>query len=1337
MKSAILATLFPFAAIAAALTPDTIKDDIPGDATIREIVTAGGGGGGSGVDTNAVRDIIHATVDGAARPLPRYLHERSFDDSYPDDAAEYYRSRGDGKTDGGCSAVRDGGCLSRNFDYPFDERAEFVVKMSAGAGRFASVGVAQVGTNLTEQIVTSGKPSRCYKWLPGATVDGINENGVVAEINVVDTPVTGWHTNATDKAIHPLAAVRWVLDNATNAQSAAEYIAANIRFPKGWEQNFHYMVADEASTYIVENGTATDGDEYHEPAEPVTMTNFQLSKFPWDGMGMERFGLLLGGANITNAWFTNAYRRETNPPWVSDLSDVLAYTNDIFNAWAAHDKEYFRNKMNGGQPWWQTVHTSVYDIENRTLRVAVQETDDWYVFAIAKGGGDVKSVNGKTGDVVLGAADVGAIPDSTTHLSGDVPVTRKINGKQLTDDVTISAADVGAVPSTGGTFTGNVTFSRDATATFSGYNGGISLGNQSSVRLNGDSSIEVDSGSINLYEDGMMNVYGPIFVDDANGEIDVANGGSVNIEGSGELNVKSGAIATFTGANTELRVTGNAKLSVMANGKVKVSGERAMSDYGITNRFDEAGAAESVRTELNADVADLNARITGSTQRIERISGPTGSISYDGSVKVQDDSLLGDFDFIDHGYRFYTRPEFKNGEWKSFAIIGPDGSGHQMVVSSFSEDGTEMIAKDEDDATYSVTLRRTSVAALTDAPNLVNGPSTNLVSMAGDRMITGDGSVWVRTNSTAKSFLAVSFHPHGSEEYDYSGMVFSPVGDRVWRTPYVQDWGCTFELRYADGVWGYAEDFYSPEFLTDKTPGPFEFREFCLVNQLSHKTNLVLRPIGGSWVREGGIVKDTTRINGIPLTGDVEIPSGTNTNDVREIVYSTTTNLFRTFGDEYVYEPDGFSDFTWSGSRADAVAAIGTTQPTVDYEAGGFTQWSVGFEMNGHYYWGYAYDRSTQPSVPFDFYTDYYDEQRGEWVYDEFQLYGTRRVTGYHRSNPTDTFARQSELTAVNTGVTQLRNRIDGETKVMRTGLPGERGTGWGYMQSSLDSDYRQWRMRVPQWTNVTGTNANNAAVSQTYVSWTNGNQRSVGYAVFIQNPMSWLSGWDFERTVRETRGAYGNDAVQEADYDIGISLRGLSGNAHFMNYVVTQTSQTPAFRVTLNTVGWTPTNRIYVVGSGSSAVRVTVPGYFRPIGEHLSRTWTYASGSGYTDRASVEMDIGGLFISDFAYDTTRGVSFTFNAVCENEHVSVIRELDGGGESTLLDESLHDTFHGYTIQAACNSNTTFENVFAPYYKVVGSIDAGLFYDAALDVTFRISVTNGCFYSEKYCDGDWR
>ena len=42
------------------------------------------------------------------------------------------------------------------------------------------------------------------------------------------------------------------------------------------------------------------------------------------------------------------------------------------------------------------------------------------------------------------ASEVGALASSTTHLSGDVPTTRKVNNKALSADITLSASDVGA-----------------------------------------------------------------------------------------------------------------------------------------------------------------------------------------------------------------------------------------------------------------------------------------------------------------------------------------------------------------------------------------------------------------------------------------------------------------------------------------------------------------------------------------------------------------------------------------------------------------------------------------------------------------------------------------------------------------------------------------------------------------------------------------------------------------------------------------------------------------------------------------------------------------------------
>lgn len=73
-------------------------------------------------------------------------------------------------------------------------------------------------------------------------------------------------------------------------------------------------------------------------------------------------------------------------------------------------------------------------------------TDKWYRLngsALTS----VTSVNGKSGAVTLNYNDVNALPNTTTHLSGDAPTTRKVNGKTLESDITLSASDVGALSS--------------------------------------------------------------------------------------------------------------------------------------------------------------------------------------------------------------------------------------------------------------------------------------------------------------------------------------------------------------------------------------------------------------------------------------------------------------------------------------------------------------------------------------------------------------------------------------------------------------------------------------------------------------------------------------------------------------------------------------------------------------------------------------------------------------------------------------------------------------------------------------------------------------------------
>ena len=319
------------------------------------------------------------------RALPKYLHYLPFDDTYPADAAWLYAQLGPSDL-GRCSAVRRGGKLWRKYDWTFDDAAEFVVKVYSSASRFGSVGVASIGSRLTENDVMSAFNSRYYKCLPGMTLDGINEKGVVCEINVDGGPKYGWHGDADHDGIHILAAVRWVLDHGETAQQAAEWIADHIIAPQG-EMNFHFMVADSTSTYIVENGAA-----YDMAHGTKVLTNYALFDSAHTGGGKERYQLLAGGADISAVNFTNAY--QSGNDWDSDFESAAQHAEAI-RQWAAQGetKEAHRGKTSeSGLPWWQSVHTTEYDFAAKTMKVAVQEVDDWYTFAVGQANVDLSPI---------------------------------------------------------------------------------------------------------------------------------------------------------------------------------------------------------------------------------------------------------------------------------------------------------------------------------------------------------------------------------------------------------------------------------------------------------------------------------------------------------------------------------------------------------------------------------------------------------------------------------------------------------------------------------------------------------------------------------------------------------------------------------------------------------------------------------------------------------------------------------------------------------------------------------------------------------------------------------
>lgn len=351
-------------------------------------------------------------INTAARILPKYLHVINFSDSYWKDAKEYYKQFESETNSFGCSSFRCGKWYGRNYDWNYDTSATFVVRMKSGIDvesgrkRYASVGIASLGANLTEKMVESGNYTSLYRVIPGRTVDGINECGVFCNVNVVTSDERDGQWKGT--SLCSMGAVRYVLDYFNNAYDAAVWISENIYLPKKFVKDhamsFHYMVGDERETYIVEDGKVISYNL--RSIEKTVMTNFRLGagdfisdetgKVDRDklaiidpfGSGAERYDLLkesdLNGFDscsqaLEMAYFTKAYVDGSWGIRLSDFSSVemgIKVNDDVrLRRYRDLASEAWKTATRDGT-FWQTVHSSLYDVETRMLYLCVQEGEE-------------------------------------------------------------------------------------------------------------------------------------------------------------------------------------------------------------------------------------------------------------------------------------------------------------------------------------------------------------------------------------------------------------------------------------------------------------------------------------------------------------------------------------------------------------------------------------------------------------------------------------------------------------------------------------------------------------------------------------------------------------------------------------------------------------------------------------------------------------------------------------------------------------------------------------------------------------------------------------------------
>lgn len=308
---------------------------------------------------------------------------------------------------GGCSSVRNSGFHARNYDWYYDNNVEFIVHTPAKNGRHASVGVATSIPGLTRDFVASKEFSNSYKLVPFFTVDGINDAGVAININVVPFGDKGLTTgtNPNGKDLFFVNVVRYVLDYADSVDDAIELIKNSNVYAvntDALQEEGHFMISDKNKTAVVE----FVNNKMVVVSGANIMTNFYLStELTPHAAGLERYDILtrnypLGTTKegmlslMKKVWYTQAYKRTTSPFWYSEFVKDYTYSGygDItinsphsdFTPIVDKAINMFNNRSRDDGKTWYTVHTSVYDLENKTLTIVPQETDELYEFSIIR-----------------------------------------------------------------------------------------------------------------------------------------------------------------------------------------------------------------------------------------------------------------------------------------------------------------------------------------------------------------------------------------------------------------------------------------------------------------------------------------------------------------------------------------------------------------------------------------------------------------------------------------------------------------------------------------------------------------------------------------------------------------------------------------------------------------------------------------------------------------------------------------------------------------------------------------------------------------------------------------
>lgn len=372
-----------------------------------------------------------AGFKGANTPIADYLYGIEYDD-YDLQANLDYFNRDFIPGYPSCSEVRKGRFVGRNLDWYINNDAAAIIKINHTDDHYASIGMVGCFPPFSNGFAKSQEYDEIYKYLPFKTADGINEKGLYVGVNVMPTGETSfdmdsWEPYAfgygaadtnPDSDMHycVIYLVRIVLDRAGSVEEAMELIdSINWTEPKnfpyeGATQSFHWLICDAKQSVVLEfmdnKAVYTKAPSINEPSLGNIMTNFTnclMDKgiFQISGNGLERWDILHDSFASTpesfegmqelmsKVWYTRFYKADPTSRdfWFTECSNSDFPTSSLYKNYDIIDSPEFQELAKRSiapfydkslwhvddTPLWYTTHTSIYDLQSKTMRVLVHE----------------------------------------------------------------------------------------------------------------------------------------------------------------------------------------------------------------------------------------------------------------------------------------------------------------------------------------------------------------------------------------------------------------------------------------------------------------------------------------------------------------------------------------------------------------------------------------------------------------------------------------------------------------------------------------------------------------------------------------------------------------------------------------------------------------------------------------------------------------------------------------------------------------------------------------------------------------------------------------------------